>query len=166
MGNTNLTEGIAQIRSSDGILVHGYINFKEPIDGGDILISGKLEYLHPGKHGMHIHSRGNVLKCCSALGDHYNPDSETNHGDRLAKDFFGNYQRHLGDLGNITVKKDGVCNFSFTDELIKIRGDHSIIGRSIVIHANEDDLGLTDHPDSKTTGNSGARIAYGIIGYA
>ena len=165
MGNTNLTEGIAQIRSSDDTKIHGYITFNESEYEGNVIISGKLTDLPPGKHGMHIHSRGNPFKCCSALGDHYNPYSEQ-HGDRLAKDFFGNYARHLGDLGNITVKKDGVCNFSFTDELIKIRGNHSVIGRSVVFHANEDDLGLTDHPDSKTTGNSGARIAYGIIGYA
>jgi Cu-Zn family superoxide dismutase len=82
------------------------------------------------------------------------------HGDRISS------VRHVGDLGNIIVGDDGVCMISFDDQLIKISGPHSIIGRSIIIHENEDDCGMTDHKDSKTTGNSGKRIAYGIIGYA
>jgi Cu-Zn family superoxide dismutase len=39
-----------------------------------------------------------------------------------------------------------------------------VIGRSIVVHEGIDDLGSTDHADSKTTGNSGARLACGVIG--
>jgi Cu-Zn family superoxide dismutase len=45
-------------------------------------------------------------------------------------------------------------------------GPHSIIGRSIIIKANEDDLGRGGHEYSLTTGNSGARIAGGVIGIA
>ena len=36
---------------------------------------------------------------------------------------------------------------------------NNIIGRSIVVHADEDDLGLGGVADSKTTGNAGARVA-------
>jgi Cu-Zn family superoxide dismutase len=51
-----------------------------------------------------------------------------------------------------------------TDSLVKLIGPTSIIGRSIVLHADEDDLGLTGHALSKTTGNAGARVACGVIG--
>lgn len=47
---------------------------------------------------------------------------------------------------------------------IKLVGKESVIGRAFVVHAEVDDLGLTDHPLSKTTGNSGGRVACGIIG--
>jgi Cu-Zn family superoxide dismutase len=39
-------------------------------------------------------------------------------------------------------------------------------GRSLIVHADEDDLGLGEHDDSKTTGHSGARIACAVFGRA
>ena len=39
-----------------------------------------------------------------------------------------------------------------------------IIGRSIIIHEDEDDLGLGSYNDSHITGHSGARIACSVIG--
>jgi len=39
-----------------------------------------------------------------------------------------------------------------------------ILGRSIIIHEDKDDLGLGTFEDSKTTGHSGARIACALIG--
>lgn len=41
-----------------------------------------------------------------------------------------------------------------------------MIGRSCVLHKNEDDLGLGNHEESPKTGNSGPRIACGVIGVA
>ena len=52
------------------------------------------------------------------------------------------------------------------DKLIKLRGKYSVIGRSVVIHADEDDLGKGGDKESLITGNAGARIACGVIGYA
>jgi Cu-Zn family superoxide dismutase len=39
-------------------------------------------------------------------------------------------------------------------------------GRSLIVHADEDDLGLGGHEDSITTGHSGARIACALWGRA
>jgi Cu/Zn superoxide dismutase len=43
---------------------------------------------------------------------------------------------------------------------------HQVIGRSMIAHADVDDLGLGGHELSKTTGNAGGRIACGVIGLA
>lgn len=53
---------------------------------------------------------------------------------------------------------------NITDGLITLSGPNSIIGRGVVLHGREDDLGRTDHPDSKTTGNAGPRVSCGVIG--
>jgi Cu-Zn family superoxide dismutase len=50
------------------------------------------------------------------------------------------------------------------DRLVKLIGPHSIIGRSIVIKSNEDDLGRGGHEYSLSTGNSGQRVAGGVVG--
>lgn len=69
-------------------------------------------------------------------------------------------------VGNIEVGDDGVVVFNMEDRQVKLIGPHSIIGRSIVIKANEDDLGRGGHEYSLTTGNSGSRIAGGVVGIA
>lgn len=69
-------------------------------------------------------------------------------------------------LGNIEADETGVANVSIEDRLVKLIGPHSIIGRSIVIKSNEDDLGRGGHEYSLSTGNSGQRIAGGVVGIA
>ncbi len=67
-------------------------------------------------------------------------------------------ERHYGDLGNIE-SIDGVAIFEQQNSLVKLNGEYSVIGRSLVIHKNADDLGKGDFNDSKITGHSGAKIA-------
>lgn len=45
-------------------------------------------------------------------------------------------------------------------------GENSIIGRTVVVHADPDDMGVGGHELSKTTGNAGARLGCGVIGLA
>jgi Cu-Zn family superoxide dismutase len=72
--------------------------------------------------------------------------------------------RHVGDLGNVDVGEDGTYRSETTDRLVKLTGPYSVIGRSIVVHEDADDLGRGGFSDSKTTGHAGARLACGIIG--
>ncbi len=69
-------------------------------------------------------------------------------------------------IGNIEADESGVANVNIEDRLVKLIGPHSIIGRSIVIKSGEDDLGRGGHEYSLSTGNSGQRVAGGVVGIA
>ena len=87
------------------------------------------------------------------------------------------YNRHVGDLGNIRANNNGIVKIKILDKLITLSGKCNIIGRSIVIHELCDDLGIgglneqgqivnmTTYNESIKTGNSGKRIACGVIGW-
>jgi Cu-Zn family superoxide dismutase len=113
----------------------------------DINISG----IKDGLHGIHIHKSGDLREGCASACDHYNP-TNTIHG--------GLDGGHSGDLGNIKVVNNKCIQTLYCTKFTI----DEIIGRSLIIHKNEDDLGLTNHKDSKTTGNSGKRLCCAIIG--
>ncbi|KAJ8961049.1 hypothetical protein NQ314_005978 [Rhamnusium bicolor] len=73
--------------------------------------------------------------------------------------------RHIGDLGNIIADSTGTATIKIKDTTIELEGDNSIIGRAVVVHAGEDDLGKGGHSDSLTTGHAGGRLACGVIGH-
>ena len=49
--------------------------------------------------------------------------------------------RHVGDLGNVAADPFGNAYYCFKDDKISLFGDFSIVGRAVVVHAGEDDLG-------------------------
>jgi Cu-Zn family superoxide dismutase len=106
----------------------------------------------PGKHGAHIHQNA----ACSAkdgksAGDHFNPASHE-HGLPPAE------HRHLGDLGNLEVGKDGKGHVEITILGANLTpGDKmSFLDRGIIIHEKIDDGG-------QPSGNAGKRIGCGEI---
>ena len=73
--------------------------------------------------------------------------------------------RHVGDLGNIVSDGSDVAKYEYEDRLISIiGGDNNIIGRAVVVHLKEDDLGKGGDDESLKTGNAGQRVACGVIG--
>jgi len=70
-------------------------------------------------------------------------------------------ERHVGDLGNFKTDGQGNAQGSVSDKLIKLIGNDSVLGRTIVVHAGTDDLGQGGHEESKKTGNAGGRPACG-----
>ena len=123
------------------------------------VIEGKLTGLKPGKkHGFHIHEYGDLTDGCTSACAHFNPFNKK-HGDRKS------IERHVGDLGNLEGDMFGNCNFSFNDQLVRLSGEINVIGRSMIVHEDEDDLGLGGHKDSHTTGHAGKRLVCGVIGW-
>ncbi|CAH1399260.1 unnamed protein product [Nezara viridula] len=118
---------------------------------------GVIEGLSPGQHGFHIHEKGDVsMGCASTLG-HYNPHNKQHGAPQDAN-------RHAGDLGNILADERGVASFVINDHHVRLTGPTSVLGRSVVVHSDPDDLGKGGHPDSLTTGHAGSRLACGVIG--
>mgnify|MGYP000933053082 FL=1 len=137
--------------------VTGVVSFSQDTPTSKTNIIAHVRGLKPNSlHGFHIHEYGDLTEGCKSAGPHFNPHGKE-HGGPLDK------ERHVGDLGNLKTDDKGVAYAAMTDELISLFGENSVIGRSVVVHADQDDLGRGNYPDSKTTGHSGARIACGVI---
>jgi Cu-Zn family superoxide dismutase len=122
-------------------------------------IDGTIKGLLPGKHGLHIHVFGDFTEGFISAGGIFNPFGR-NHG---APD---DEERMVGDLGNIDVDEDGIAHVNIEDRQVKLIGPHSVIGRSIIVKTDMDDLGRGGHEYSLSTGNSGTRAGAGVIGIA
>lgn len=136
--------------------ISGNISF---IENEDMLgyvstnISGVVSGLKPGKHGFHIHMWGDQTNGCQTMGSHYNPSND-NHGG------IDTSIRHAGDLGNIIADKNGFATIDICCQNLTI---NEIIGRGLVVHDGEDDLGMGNNSESHRTGNAGKRVACGVI---
>lgn len=138
--------------------VQGKIMFEQRSPAHLLRITGYIMNLPKGLHGFHVHEFGDTSNGCTSAGEHFNPTGH-NHGAPNAED------RHVGDLGNVEAKvSSALTRVDKIDNVMSLFGEHSVIGRSLVVHAGRDDLGLTEHSLSKTTGNSGGRLGCGIIG--
>jgi superoxide dismutase, Cu-Zn family len=140
---------VARLSPASGSSVSGTVTFTERADGVDVRVS--LRGLVPGEHGFHIHEQGDCsAPDASSAGDHFNPEHAA-HADRAAA------ERHLGDLGNLRADVLGLVETSFVDGRLSLSGEHSILGRAVIVHAQPDDL------KTQPGGNAGARVACGII---
>lgn len=128
--------------------ISGKVSFAET--GAGVKVSGVIDGLSPGSHGFHIHEKGDCsAEDFSSAGAHFNPTG-SKHGNP------SHGPHHAGDLGNILAPEKGSARHSITVPL-GLEGPDSIVGRSVVVHEKADDL-KTD-----PSGNSGARIACGVI---
>lgn len=150
--DTAARKAVCALHPTEGNEVRGVIHFVEEKDG--VRVHGEVTGLRPGKHGFHVHEWGDCA-CADATcaGSHFNPEGAPHGGPTSA-------ERHVGDLGNIEADATGKAVVDFTDKRISLSGDHSVIGRALLVHADPDDL------TSQPTGNAGARLACGVIGVA
>lgn len=154
---TNYNE-VAVLKGNQGI--SGVVSFEQANENEEVKIRYEIIGFEPNSyHGLHIHEFGDNTNGCTSAGPHFNPFNKT-HGaptDEI---------RHVGDLGNIQCDSTGVAKGTFNDSVIKLSGQNSILGRSIVVHAGRDDLGKGGNEESLKTGNAGPRPACGVIGIA
>ncbi|KAK7192078.1 superoxide dismutase [Paraphaeosphaeria sporulosa] len=138
--------------------VKGTVTFEQENESSPTSISWDITgHDANAERGMHVHAFGDNTNGCTSAGPHFNPYGKE-HGAPSDEN------RHVGDLGNFKTDGQGNAKGSVTDKLIKLIGQDSVIGRTIVVHGGTDDLGKSDHPESKKTGNAGTRPACGVIG--
>ncbi len=138
------------IEAKSGSKVSGKAVLTETEGGVHVVLT--IEGLEAGEHGAHVHEMGDCSAADGAsAGGHFNPQSK-DHG------LPGADKRHLGDLGNITIAKDGKGSLDITapGANLKASDPASFVGRSIIVHAKKDDGG-------QPTGNAGGRVGCGVI---
>ena len=163
----------AQVKGGEGSRVWGRVTFHQPEGGsfletsrwsapvagaaadssvGKIYIRADINGLPPGRQfAIHIHEKADCTGNFTGAGGHFNPGGKP-HGRYDAP------ERHAGDLPNLSANGEGVAVYAATsDRLTVATGPYSVVNRAIVIHESPDDY------RSQPAGNSGARIACGVI---
>ena len=141
----------ATLETTKGNVVGGKVDFLQK--GDKVFVTASVSGLSPGPHGFHIHEKGD---CSSgdgmSAGGHFNPQGKA-HGAPSAPD------HHAGDMPMLVA--DGAGNALLTAEIdgttIGSGAGTDIVGRSVIVHKDADDF------KTQPTGNSGARVACGVI---
>ena len=146
--NQSINQAVAVVNTNK---IQGFVLFTQK--DSHVSIHVEIKGLTPNhKHGFHIHESGDLREGCNSCCAHYNPTNTTHSGLEGG---------HSGDLGNIKTDNKGQCGSTIQTNKFTVQ---EILGRSIIIHQDEDDLGKGNFDDSHTTGHSGARIACAVIG--
>jgi len=131
----------------------GTATFTDKADGVELEL--KAFNLPPGLHGFHIHAVG---KCeapdFQTAGPHFNPEGKK-HG------LDSPQGHHLGDMQNLDIGGGGEGRIK-----ILVHGITLDEGAKSLFHEGGTSLVIHDKPDDEVTdpsGNSGARIACGVI---
>ncbi|XP_051866311.1 extracellular superoxide dismutase [Cu-Zn]-like [Pristis pectinata] len=133
--------------------VRGYVLFSQTYPNGRLTAYFNLKGFplsdSRALRAMHVHQYRVVDGNCSTTGPHYNPRNV-------------NHPLHPGDFNNFQVLCGKIVAFR-TNLRANLFGPESIIGRGLVLHEKEDDLGLGGNQASLQNGNSGRRLACGTI---
>jgi Cu-Zn family superoxide dismutase len=142
----------AALQPTQGSKAFGEATFEESAPGRVHLLVNVQGLKPDAEHGFHIHEVGD---CSSGDGmsakGHFNPAGKP-HGNPAAP------EHHAGDLPALKADKSGRARLDAELQGVTLApGANSIVGRGLIIHADPDDY--TTQP----TGNSGARVACGVI---
>ncbi|SFL72792.1 superoxide dismutase family protein [Geodermatophilus ruber] len=168
-GPTNVAELTAPLNDPEGTRVGNAI-FTDTVNGTQVRV--EASGLPPGFHGMHLHEVG---VCEPNSADPSDPSQTGNFlsaGPHLGS-ADGPHPQHTGDLPTLEVNARG---FGSTSSLMRVENLEDLLkgdGTSLIIHADPDNLAHIPPryppggPDQETqkAGDSGARIACGVLGH-
>jgi Cu-Zn family superoxide dismutase len=123
-------------------------------EGDAVRLTGSLQGLPPnGEFGFHIHEYGDCsAPDASSAGNHFNPSGKP-HGDPAGMD------HHAGDMMNAKSDAEGKAEVSdhASGVTLNTGNPDDVLGKAVVLHEKADDYA------TQPSGNSGARIACGVI---
>ena len=162
MSTAAMASATAEVKPASGTTtqpslpkVMGEVTFTQTAEG--VKVHGEFKGLTPGaSQAVHLHEKGDLsAPDLSSAGGHFNP-ATMHHGGTPAE---SGEHRHAGDLGNLKADDKGNATLDVTLPGLTLEGDkpNSIVGKSVIVHAKQDDL------KSDPAGNSGGRIAGGVI---
>jgi Cu-Zn family superoxide dismutase len=142
----------AQLAPTQGQTANGTLTLTA--EGDSLRISGTLQGLAPnGEFGFHIHEKGDCsAPDASSAGGHFNP-ANAQHGNPQGG------PHHAGDMLNAKSDSTGVAQVdAVSNGTSLVSGQpNDVHGKAIVVHEKADDYA------TQPSGNSGARIACGVI---
>ena len=143
----------AQLAPTAGNRTAGTVTFTAT--GDRVRVLAKVSGLSPGAHGFHIHEKGDCSAAdATSAGGHFNPTNKP-HGNPAAG------EHHGGDMPMLEADAAGNAALDVTlDAVTLTSGLHGIVGRAVIVHKDADDF------RTQPTGNSGARVACGVIAAA
>jgi Cu-Zn family superoxide dismutase len=144
------SSAVATLEPTKGNAAGGSVTFTPK--GNKVAVAAKVSGLTPGSHGFHIHEKGD---CSSgdgmSAGGHFNPLGKP-HADPSTMD------RHAGDMPMLVADASGNASLNVDLDVIAVgSGTTDVIGKAVVVHKDPDDF------KTQPTGNSGARVACGVI---
>ncbi|MBA3904452.1 MAG: superoxide dismutase [Rhodocyclaceae bacterium] len=139
----------AKLAPTRGSNTTGTVTFMQVGDG--VRVSASASGLTPGAHGFHIHEKGD----CSApdgmsAGGHFNPGGHPHGHPHMGP-------HHAGDMPMLETDSYGNARLSADLPGVTLEGATGIVGKGVIVHAAPDDF------KTQPTGNSGARMACGVI---
>lgn len=139
----------ATLTTADGV-GHGTVTFTQ--NGDQTTVIADVTDVPAGLHGIHVHETGECTPPdFKSAGGHFNPTGAI-HGAPTDP------EHHAGDLGNVDVGKDGTGHLELNSNMLTVdEGPNSVVGKSVILHAGEDDF------VSQPSGASGDRWACGVI---
>jgi Cu-Zn family superoxide dismutase len=149
MRHMDQSAAYATLQPTQGNSARGTVSFTQ--DGDGVRVRVTLTGLKPNaEHGFHVHEKGD---CTSGDGmstsGHFNPAGKP-HGPQSG-------EHHAGDMPSLRADASGNATATFELKGVSIGGDADLVGKGLIVHRDPDDYA------TQPTGNSGPRIACGVI---
>jgi len=146
-----ITKAICNVVPTSGNNVTGTVMLIQNGGTGATRVIAHLTGLDGNQHGFHIHEFGDVSSISgTAAGGHYNPE-DVHHAIPPFP------TRHVGDMGNIVYYVNGSAWYDYTNDMISLNGEYSVVGRTIIVHENQDNC-------ESPVGLAGSRWGQCVIG--